>query len=58
MKLYENEHKLVTPDFIGTDEEKIAVLSYWTNLISSIRSINNIVISHENKLAIIDQLKN
>jgi hypothetical protein len=54
--LLENEHPLVTPNFIGTDEEKIAVLAYWAEMIRHLRSLNAIVISHENKLAIMDQL--
>jgi hypothetical protein len=55
--LFENTHPLTTPDFVGTDQEKIAVIGYWSGLISQLRSMNMIVISHENKLAIIDQLK-
>jgi len=55
--LVENEHPLNSPSFIGTDAEKIAVLGYWAGMISHIRSMNMIVISHENKLAIIAQLK-
>ena len=56
-KLNEDEHQLVTPSFIGTDEEKIGVLTFWSEMISKIRSINSYVISHENKLAIVAQLK-
>jgi len=55
--LVEDEHPLVTPNFIGTDAEKILVLGYWSEVIGLMRSMNSIVISHENKLAIIDQLK-
>lgn len=55
--LVETEHPLDTPSIIGTDTEKINVLGYWAGLISHLRSINMIVISHPNKLAIIDQLK-
>jgi hypothetical protein len=55
--LFENEHPLVTPNFIGTDQEKIAVLGYWSSLISLLRAMNSIVISHDNKLAIISQLQ-
>lgn len=55
--LFENEHPLVTPSFVGTDEEKIQVLGYWAGLIGFLRSLNAHVISHENKLAIIAQLK-
>lgn len=55
--LVENEHPLNTPSFMGTDAEKIAVLGYWSGMISHLRSMNMIVISHENKLAIINQLK-
>jgi hypothetical protein len=56
-KLNEDEHQLVTPSFIGTDEEKIGVLTFWSEMISKIRSINSYVVSHENKLAIVAQLK-
>ena len=55
--LTENEHPLNTPAFIGTDAEKIAVIGYWAGMISHMRSMNMIVISHENKLAIIAQMK-
>lgn len=55
-KLLENEHPLVTPNFIGTDEEKIQVINYWSQMITFLRSLNGLVISHENKLAIISQL--
>jgi len=55
--LFENTHPLTTPDFVGTDQEKIAVIGYWSGLISHLRSMNMIIISHENKLAIIAQLK-
>jgi len=55
--LVENEHPLNSPSFIGIDAEKIAVLGYWAGMISHLRSMNMIVISHENKLAIIAQLK-
>jgi len=55
--LFENEHALNSPSFIGTDAEKIAVLGYWAGMISHLRSMNMIVISHDNKLAIIAQLK-
>lgn len=57
MKLNETENPLVTPEFIGTDEEKIQVLSYWSELIGTLRSLNAAVISHPNKLAILAQLK-
>jgi hypothetical protein len=55
--LLENEHPLVTPNFIGTDAEKIAVINYWSGMICHLRSLNLNVISHENKLAILDQLR-
>jgi hypothetical protein len=55
--LNESEHPLVTPEFIGTDEEKMAVLTYWAGLISQVRSLNSCVISHQNKLSIIFQLQ-
>ena len=57
MKLFENEHPLVTPNFIGTDQEKINVLGYWAGLISMLRSMNISIVSHENKLAVIKQLR-
>jgi hypothetical protein len=57
-KLLENEHPLVTPSFLGTDAEKIVVLNYWSDLIRLVRSLNSIVISHDNKLAIVNQLQN
>ena len=53
----ESENPLVTPDFIGTDEEKMSVLSYWSELIGMVRSLNAVVISHENKLAILTQIQ-
>lgn len=55
--LKENEHKLITPSFIGTDEEKITTLNYWLGMITHLRSLNSIVISFENKISIINQLK-
>ncbi len=55
--LNENEHPLVTPDFVGTDAEKTGVLGYWSDMIGKLRSLNVSVISHRNKLAIIAQLK-
>lgn len=55
--LTEDEHPLVTPNFIGTDEEKVIVLGYWSEVIGLMRSMNSIVVSHDNKLAIIAQLK-
>jgi len=57
MRLIETEHSLVTPVFVGTEKERIEGLSYWTSLISVIRSLNVFVSSHENKLAILAQLK-
>jgi len=57
LPLIEDNQPLVTPDFIGTDEEKIQVLSYWSDLISLIRVLGVTVVSHENKLAIVTQLK-
>ena len=55
--LLEVEHNLITPDFVGTDEEKIKVLNYWAELIGTIRALNANVISSDNKIAIIHQLK-
>jgi hypothetical protein len=57
MNINESEHPLVTPEFIGTDEEKMAVLSYWSDLIGLVRSLNACVISHQNKLSIILQMQ-
>lgn len=56
-KIFENEHPLVTPNFIGTDKEKTEVLCYWASLVSVLRNMNDIVISFDNKLAIISQLQ-
>lgn len=55
--LTENEHPLVTPNFVGTDAEKITVLNYWSDLIRLVRSMNTLVISYDNKLAIVNQLQ-
>jgi hypothetical protein len=57
MNLNETESPLVTPVFSGTDEEKVSCLSYWAELIAIIRSLNSCITAHENKLAIINQLK-
>ena len=53
----ESEHPLVTPEFIGLDEEKISVIQYWSEIIGLLRSMNSCVVSIENKQAIINQLK-
>jgi len=55
--LNESEHPLVTPTFVGTDDEKMSVLQYWSNLIGLVRSMNAVVITHENKLAILIQIQ-
>jgi hypothetical protein len=58
MHLTESDNSaLVTPDFTGTDDEKISVINYWAELIGLIRSIDASVSSLENKLAIISQIK-
>ena len=57
MDLVESDTTLTTPDFIGNDEEKVNVLAYWSDMISLLRSINTTVVSIENKVAILDQLK-
>jgi hypothetical protein len=48
---------LVTPAFVGDDEEKIRALGYWSGLISMLRSPSLSEFSPENKLAILQQLK-
>ena len=58
MNLFESENSLKTPEIVGTDEEKVAVLAYWSDLVGLLRSINTTVISIENKIAILDHLKN
>ena len=39
-KLIENEHALSTPELIGTDQEKVAGIKFWADVIGLIRSIN------------------
>lgn len=57
MLLFEDS-ALKTPEIVGTDEEKISVLAYWSDLVGMLRSINSTVISMENKIAILTHLKN
>lgn len=57
-KLIENEHALTTPQLIGTDEEKIVGIRYWSEVIALIRSINTTFVSYENKRAVLDAFKN
>jgi hypothetical protein len=56
-KLFENEHPLETPALVGTDEEKIAGIRFWAELVALARSIDTTFISYENKLRIIQYLK-
>jgi hypothetical protein len=56
-KLKESMHALVTPPFTGTHEEMIGAVGYWVTMISHLRSLFNIVSSHENRSAIVDQLE-
>ena len=56
-KLTENEHALTTPEFIGTDQEKIAGIKFWSDVIGLIRSINTTFVSYENKKSLIAAVK-
>lgn len=53
-KLNENEHILTTPELIGTDQEKIAGIKFWADVIALIRTINTTFVSYENRKAVID----
>lgn len=55
--LLENEHPLITPELNGTDAEKIATLSYWSEVVSLLRSLKSHVISLDNQQAIISAIK-
>ena|ERR1035437_5841389 len=55
--LIENEHVLSTPELIGTDEEKINGIKFWSDAIGLFHSINNVFVSFENKTAVITALK-
>lgn len=57
MKLNENEHTLTTPELIGTDQEKVAGIRFWADIIGMIRSINTAFISYENKKSVIDAVQ-
>lgn len=54
--LIESMHSLVTPEFTGTHEEMIGVVSYWVSMITQLRSLFSTVTSYENRAAIITQL--
>lgn len=56
-KLTENEHALATPELIGTDQEKIAGIKFWSDVIGLIRSINTTFVSYENKKSVIAAFK-
>lgn len=56
-QLVENEHALSTPELIGDDQEKIAGIKFWSDVISLIRSLNTIFVSYDNKKAIIAAFK-
>lgn len=51
--LIENEHALSTPELIGTDQEKVAGIKFWADVIGLIRSINTVFVSYENKKSVI-----
>lgn len=55
--LIENEHALTTPELIGTDQEKIAGIKFWSDVIGLIRTINTTFVSYENKKSIIAAFK-
>lgn len=55
--LLENEHPLVTPELNGTDAEKIAAISYWSDVVGLLRSLKSHVISLDNQMAIITAIK-
>lgn len=51
------ESGLVTPEFTGTDEEKISTLQYWADLVKLVRGIKIIIPQHDNQIKILDQIK-
>lgn len=55
--LVETEHKLISPELIGTDAEKIACLRYWSEIVGLFRSLNVTVVSFDNKVNIIAAIK-
>jgi hypothetical protein len=55
--LLETESKLISPELIGTDAEKIAALQYWSEIVGLFRSLNTTIISFDNKTNIIAAIK-
>lgn len=57
-KIFESStDTLDTPTLIGTDEEKIAGIKFWAELVSLVRSVNSVFVSYENKQEVIKYLK-
>ena len=55
--LLEVESKLISPELIGTDSEKIAGIQFWSEIVGMLRSLNVTMISFENKVNIIAAIK-
>lgn len=55
--LNENEHVLRSPDLVGTDEEKISAISYWSNAVGLLRTLNLTAVSYQNKLNLITAMR-
>lgn len=55
--LVENEHTLVSPELIGTDQEKVAAIQFWSDAVKLLRSLNTLVISYKNKQALLDAME-
>lgn len=55
--LSENEHVLTSPEIIGTDEEKISAISYWSSVIGLYRTLNSLMVSYNNKINMITAMR-
>lgn len=56
-KILEDERTLLTPELIGTDEEKIQALGIWSSAVLVLINIKGDLMSIPNKLNLINALK-
>jgi hypothetical protein len=55
--LIESMHPLITPKFIGTNDEMITAINFWVTLVSQLRALSSTVTIYENREAIIKQVE-
>lgn len=55
--LKEAEHKLVSPELIGTDGEKTAAIQFWASLVCLLRTLNTTLVSFDNKVSVLNAIR-